>query len=128
MLPYIVCSVQVVIALTWKPCDCTLKILVYWTLHDSPLSLSPFSLSLSPSLPLSLSPSLLPSLPPSLPLPTLLGHNGAGKSTTINMLTGLMEPDKGWKSCDYHVTATDIICVDLAARSSHLHCTDRIDT
>ncbi|KAL5467673.1 hypothetical protein EMCRGX_G031936 [Ephydatia muelleri] len=25
----------------------------------------------------------------------LLGHNGAGKSTTINMLTGLLEPDEG---------------------------------
>ena len=31
----------------------------------------------------------------------LLGHNGAGKSTTINMLTGLLEPDGGkgvWSS------------------------------
>ena len=25
----------------------------------------------------------------------LLGHNGAGKSTTINMLTGLYEPSSG---------------------------------
>ena len=25
----------------------------------------------------------------------LLGHNGAGKSTTINMLTGLLEPNDG---------------------------------
>jgi ABC-type multidrug transport system ATPase subunit len=24
-----------------------------------------------------------------------LGHNGAGKSTTINMLTGILKPDKG---------------------------------
>jgi ABC-type multidrug transport system ATPase subunit len=23
----------------------------------------------------------------------LLGHNGAGKSTTINMLTGILQPD-----------------------------------
>ena len=29
-------------------------------------------------------------------LPLLsLGHNGAGKSTTINMLTGLLYPDEG---------------------------------
>lgn len=25
----------------------------------------------------------------------LLGHNGAGKSTTINMLTGILQPDSG---------------------------------
>ena len=25
----------------------------------------------------------------------LLGHNGAGKSTTINMLTGILNPDDG---------------------------------
>lgn len=25
----------------------------------------------------------------------LLGHNGAGKSTTINMLTGMLNPDNG---------------------------------
>jgi ABC-type multidrug transport system ATPase subunit len=25
----------------------------------------------------------------------LLGHNGAGKSTIINMLTGILNPDKG---------------------------------
>jgi len=25
----------------------------------------------------------------------LLGHNGAGKSTIINILTGIMKPDKG---------------------------------
>jgi ATP-binding cassette subfamily A (ABC1) protein 3 len=24
-----------------------------------------------------------------------LGHNGAGKSTTINMLTGILNPDEG---------------------------------
>lgn len=25
----------------------------------------------------------------------MLGHNGAGKSTTINMLTGILNPDQG---------------------------------
>lgn len=25
----------------------------------------------------------------------LLGHNGAGKSTTINILTGILQPDSG---------------------------------
>lgn len=26
---------------------------------------------------------------------TLLGHNGAGKTTAINMLTGIVEPSRG---------------------------------
>jgi ATP-binding cassette subfamily A (ABC1) protein 3 len=26
---------------------------------------------------------------------TLLGHNGAGKTTAINMLTGMIQPSKG---------------------------------
>ena len=29
----------------------------------------------------------------------LLGHNGAGKSTTISMLTGLIEKSQGEASC-----------------------------
>lgn len=31
-----------------------------------------------------------------------LGHNGAGKSTTINMLTGLLTPDAGSISLEGH--------------------------
>lgn len=26
----------------------------------------------------------------------VLGHNGAGKSTTMNMLTGMIQPTQGW--------------------------------
>jgi ABC-type multidrug transport system ATPase subunit len=36
----------------------------------------------------------------------LLGHNGAGKSTTINMLTGLLEPDQG-NAYFYGLTITE---------------------
>jgi ABC-type multidrug transport system ATPase subunit len=36
----------------------------------------------------------------------LLGHNGAGKSTTINMLTGLLEPDRG-NAYFYGLTITE---------------------
>ena len=30
----------------------------------------------------------------------LLGHNGAGKSTVLKMLTGFLEPSEGWIEID----------------------------
>jgi len=35
---------------------------------------------------------------------SLLGHNGAGKSTTISLLTGLLKKDKGTvEMCGYNI-------------------------
>lgn len=41
----------------------------------------------------------------------LLGHNGAGKSTTINMLTGILTPDSGMINIfgyDYYTQMNEI--------------------
>ena len=54
----------------------------------------------------------------------LLGHNGAGKSTTINMLTGLLEPDAGKAICRVYnqgecQTSHVLICITCFHQEMH---------